>query len=78
MLVDEALSLFSGHQQAQNRSELTVGAYQTDLVQFFRFAAHEQGVDVETLTVDLIDVYIVRGFLGVLADHGLMEKKYGS
>jgi len=74
VLVDEALSLFSGHQQAQNRSELTVGAYQTDLVQFFRFAAHEQGVDVETLTVDLIDVYIVRGFLGVLADHGLMRK----
>jgi len=74
VLVDEALSLFSGHQQAQNRSELTVGAYQTDLVQFFRFAAHEQGVEVETLTVDLIDVYIVRGFLGVLADHGLMRK----
>jgi len=74
VLVDEALSLFSGHQQSQNRSELTVGAYQTDLVQFFRFAAHEQGVEVETLTVDLIDVYIVRGFLGVLADHGLMRK----
>jgi len=74
LLVDEALSLFSGHQQSQNRSELTVGAYQTDLVQFFRFAAHEQGVEAETLTVDVIDVYIVRGFLGVLADHGLMRK----
>lgn len=74
MLVDEALSLFSGHQYSQNRSELTVAAYQTDLVQFFRFAALEQGLESETLTVDLIDVYIVRGFLGVLAEYGLTRK----
>lgn len=74
MLVDEALSLFSGHQFSQNRSELTVAAYQTDLVQFFRFAALELGQESETLTVDLIDVYIVRGFLGVLAEHGLARK----
>ena len=74
MLVDEALSLFSGHQYSQNRSELTVAAYQTDLVQFFRFAALELGQESETLTVDLIDVYIVRGFLGVLVEHGLARK----
>jgi integrase/recombinase XerC len=72
--MDEALSLFSGHQYSQNRSELTVAAYQTDLVQFFSFAALEQGLEPETLTVDLIDVYIVRGFLGVLAEHGLTRK----
>lgn len=74
MLVDEALSLFSGHQYSQNRSELTVAAYQTDLGQFFKFAAFEQGLEVETLTVDLIDVYNVRGFLGVLAEHGLARR----
>ncbi|TGE35326.1 tyrosine recombinase XerC [Desulfosporosinus fructosivorans] len=74
MNMDEALSLFSGHQYSQNRSELTVAAYQTDLVQFFSFAAGELGVESEKLTVDLIDVYIVRGFLGVLADHGLARK----
>lgn len=74
MLVDEALSLFSGHQYSQNRSELTVAAYQTDLGQFFSFAALEQGLEAETLTVDLIDVYIVRSFLGVLAEHGLARK----
>lgn len=72
--MDEALSLFTGHQQSQNRSQLTIAAYQTDLVQFFRFAASEHGIEAEKLTVDLIDVYIVRGFLGVLADHGLMRK----
>jgi len=72
--IDEALSLFSGHLYSQNRSELTVGAYQTDLVQFFRFVALEQGQEVETLTVDLIDVYIVRGFLGALAEYGLTRK----
>ncbi|HZK85009.1 MAG TPA: tyrosine recombinase XerC [Desulfosporosinus sp.] len=74
MKSDEALSLFSGHQYAQNRSVLTVSAYQTDLVQFFRFAALELGLESEMLTVDLIDVYIVRGYLGVLADYGLARK----
>jgi len=72
--IDEALSLFSGHQYSQNRSELTVAAYQTDLAQFFRFAAIELDVEPETLTVELIDVYIVRAFLGILADHGLARK----
>ncbi|OLN29300.1 site-specific tyrosine recombinase/integron integrase [Desulfosporosinus metallidurans] len=74
MLADEALSLFAGHQYSQNRSEHTVVAYQTDLGQFFRFAALEQGVEPESLTVDVIDVYIVRSFLGVLAEHGLARK----
>ncbi len=74
MLVDEALSLFAGHQYSQNRSELTVAAYQTDLGQFFRFAALEHGLEAETLTVDLIDVYTVRGFLGILAEYGLTRK----
>ena len=74
MKIDEALSLFAGHQYSQNRSELTVAAYQTDLGQFFRFAALEQGLEAETLNVELIDVYIVRGFLGILAEHGLTRK----
>ena len=74
MLIDEALSLFVGYQYSQNRSEHTVAAYQTDLGQFFRFAALEQGLEPETLKVALIDVYIVRSFLGVLAEHGLARK----
>lgn len=72
--MDEALSLFSGHQYSQNRSELTVAAYQTDLVQFSTFAALEHGVEAETLTVELIDVYTVRGFLGALAEGGLTRR----
>ena len=74
MLVDEALSLFVGYQHSQNRSEHTVVAYQTDLGQFFRFTAQDQGVEPEKLTVDRIDVYNVRSFLGVLAEHGLARK----
>ena len=72
--LDEALSLFWGHQHSQNRSELTVAAYQTDLAQFFRFVALEQGLEAEMLTVELIDVYIVRGFLGTLAECGLTRR----
>ena len=74
MLVDEALGLFAGYQYSQNRSEHTVVAYQTDLGQFFRFAAQEQGLEPELVTVESIDVYIVRSFLGVLAEHGLARK----
>lgn len=74
MLVDEALSLFVGYQHSQNRSEHTVVAYQTDLGQFFRFAAQDKGIEPEKLTVDRIDVYNVRSFLGVLAEHGLARK----
>ena len=74
MKIDQALSLFVGYQYSQNRSEHTIAAYQTDLGQFFRFAALEQGLDPETLTVDLVDVHIVRSFLGILAEHGLARK----
>lgn len=74
MLVDEALSLFAGYQHSQNRSQHTVVAYQTDLGQFFRFAAQEQGLEAEILTIESIDVYNVRSFLGVLAEHGLARK----
>jgi len=74
VLVDEALGLFAGYQYSQNRSEHTVVAYQTDLGQFFRFAAQEQGLEPELVTVESIDVYIVRSFLGVLAEHGLARK----
>lgn len=72
--MDQALSLFGGHQYAQNRSALTVGAYQADLAQFFNFATYELGIEMEALNVQDIDVYIVRSFLGVLADHGLARK----
>lgn len=74
MLVDDALNLFLGYQHSQNRSEHTVIAYQTDLNQFIRFAAAEIGQEPETLTVDLIDIFIVRSFLGVLSEHGLARK----
>ncbi len=74
MLVDEALNLFMGFQYSQNRSGHTVIAYQTDLNQFFRFAANELGQEPESLGVDLVDIYIVRSFLGVLSGHGLARK----
>lgn len=74
MYFDQALSLFSGHQQAQNRSVNTMGAYQTDLVQFQEFAASELKVTPEELEVDLIDVYILRSFLGLLSEEGLSRK----
>lgn len=74
MLVDQALSLFYGYQNSLNRSEYTVVAYQSDLLQFFNFAAQELGTEVEQLTTEDVDVYVVRSFLGVLADQGLARK----
>lgn len=74
MLVDPALSLFSGYQSAQNNSENTIAAYQTDLVQFFDFAARELGKSIEETAVGEIDLYIVRTFMGKLTDDGLNRK----
>lgn len=74
MLVDEALSLFVGHQYSQNRSEHTVIAYQNDLGQFFQFAALELEVDLENLNVNKIDVNVIRSFLSFLAEHSLARK----
>jgi integrase/recombinase XerC len=72
--VDEALSLFTGYQSSENRSEHTVAAYQTDLGQFFWFVAQELGQEPETLRVEQIDVYMIRSFLGALAEQGLARK----
>jgi len=74
MQADLALSLFDGYLKAQNRSEHTLIAYHNDLVQFFSFAAGELGIEPESLTVDQVDIYIVRSFLGQLTDRG-MERK---
>jgi integrase/recombinase XerC len=74
MLADQALSLFIGHLKAQNRSEHTERAYHNDLVQFIDFAAREVGSEPEEFSVDQVDIYIVRSFLGNLTDQG-MERK---
>ncbi|MGE4273588.1 MAG: tyrosine recombinase XerC [Desulfitobacterium sp.] len=74
MQADHALSLFDGQLKAQNRSEHTLIAYHNDLVQFFDFAALELSVEPEQLTVDQVDIYIVRSFLGQMTDRGLERK----
>jgi len=74
VLADEALSLFSGHLSAQNRSEHTHKAYLTDLAKFLEFAAAELGKAAESLEIKDIDVYLVRSYLGTLADQGLSRR----
>ena len=53
MLADRALDSFNSSLLAKNLSELTVTAYQTDLLQFISFAAHELGVEIENLDVKI-------------------------
>ena len=74
LLYDHALNLFSGHLQAQNRSEHTLAAYLTDLAQFQGFAARELNLEPEALNIDQIDVCLVRSFLSNLAECGLSRK----
>jgi integrase/recombinase XerC len=74
VFVDLALSHFSGYLSAQNNSENTIAAYQTDLVQFFDFAARELGKSLEKTAVDEVDLYIIRSFMGKLTDDGLNRK----
>lgn len=74
MLVDEAMNLFQGHLQAQNKSAYTVTAYMTDLIQFFSFAAGELGEAEEILEIEKIDVWLVRGYLAALTSRNLTRK----
>ncbi|MDA8227217.1 MAG: tyrosine recombinase XerC [Desulfitobacterium hafniense] len=74
MLVDQALSLFDGYQRSLNRSEHTLIAYQTDLIQFFNFAAPELNVSRDDLRAQSIDLFVVRSFLGLLAEAGISRK----
>lgn len=74
MQADHALSLFDGHLKAQNRSEHTLIAYHNDLIQFFDFATRELGLEPDNLTVQKVDIYIVRSFLGEMTDRGLERK----
>lgn len=74
MLVDKALDLFSAHLSTKNSSELTIAAYQTDLIQFSDFAAHELGIEVRNLDVKTIDKYIARSYLGLLTEKKLSRK----
>ncbi len=74
MLIDKALDLFSAHLSTKNCSELTISAYQTDLIQFSEFASHELGVEAQSLEVKAIDKFIVRSYLGFMTEKNLSRK----
>jgi len=74
MLADRALDSFSACLRTRNSSELTIAAYQTDLQQFFGFASHELGTEIQNLDVCLTDKYIVRSYLGWMTERKLSRK----
>lgn len=74
MFVDKALDSFSAYLKTKNSSELTIMAYQTDLIQFLEFAAHELGIETQNLDIKDIDKYIVRSYLGLLTEKNLSRK----
>lgn len=74
MLADHALDSFSAYLKTKNSSELTISAYQTDLLQFLVFSANELGTGIENLDVKDIDKYIVRSFIGRISEKKLKRK----
>ena len=74
MLAYKALDDFSAHLTVKNFSELTIMAYQTDLLQFLGYAAHELGKDIEELDIREIDKYIARSYQGFMTDRKLNRK----
>lgn len=74
MLIDKALDLFCAYLSTKNCSELTIAAYQTDLVQFSEFASHELGMEAQSLEVEAIDKFIVRSYLGFMTEKNLSRK----
>ncbi len=74
MFVDKALDSFSAYLTTRNCSDLTIAAYQTDLIQFLEFASHELGVESQNLEIKTIDKYIVRSYIGLMAEKNLSRK----
>lgn len=74
MLADQALDSFSAYLKTKNSSELTVSAYQSDLLQFLEFSANELGTDIGNLDMNDIDKYIVRSFIGRMSEKKLKRK----
>ncbi|NLP45083.1 MAG: tyrosine recombinase XerC [Peptococcaceae bacterium] len=74
MLADKALEDFRVYLNSKNASDLTIGAYQTDLIQFFEFASAELGKDYTQVNIQDIDKYIIRSYLGHLTKKSLSRK----
>ncbi|MCM1567529.1 MAG: tyrosine recombinase XerC [Dehalobacter sp.] len=74
MLADKALDVFTAYLKTRNSSELTLAAYQSDLIQFLEFSAHELGIETESLEVSQIDKYIVRSYIGQMTERELKRK----
>jgi len=74
MLADRALDSFCGFLLTKNSSELTIAAYQTDLLQFIGFASHELGIEIQNLEVKSIDKYIARSYLGLMTERNLSKR----
>jgi integrase/recombinase XerC len=68
MLVDKALDAFNAYLRTRNSSDLTIAAYQTDLIQFLEFASHELGVESQNLEVQKVDKFIVRSYIGLMTE----------
>lgn len=74
MLADQALALFVGQLETQNRSENTIIAYHNDVLQFLSYLGHEKGVEFEQISLEEVSVEWIRSFLGDLTDQGLERK----
>lgn len=74
MFAYQALDDFSAYLTATNFSELTISAYQTDLLQFLGYAAHELGIDIDKLDIRDVDKYIARSYTGFMTDRKLNRK----
>jgi integrase/recombinase XerC len=72
MKFDQAFEQLLVHLKVErNTSNLTLVAYQTDLVQFQTFLAEQLGIEAEQLEVDQLAAREVRNYLGSLRESGL-------
>lgn len=74
MLADKALDSFSVYLEIKNSSDLTISAYQTDLIQFLEFSSHELGIEIEILDINVIDKLIIRNYIGLMTENKLSRK----
>lgn len=74
VLADKALDSFSVYLKIKNSSDLTISAYQTDLIQFLEYSAHELGIKIKILEINDIDKLIIRNYIGLMTEKQLSRK----
>ncbi|MDR3270336.1 MAG: tyrosine recombinase XerC [Peptococcaceae bacterium] len=74
MMMNDAVDLFCSYLKTQNKAELTISAYNRDLLQFSDYAEQALNLELSDLTIEHVDSWLVRGYLSHLVEQRVTRK----